>query len=184
MAGSDLKLNKIGFNWKSCMDSLIRVADSYMQETEDTLIRLFRYEIDKNGNGSSEMKSAAKKAIHEILHEVTDNKITIEAGFDPELAHSMATDFYVKAMVVFYGNMSEGHIHTKPGAYTWRKHVRDYHLSTAKSRYYIPQFSQRDVSQHIQDNVMKQIEKYFKVMLIRLNEFTKDGFYEQFITVG
>lgn len=182
---SDFKPNKIGYNSKACMQSLLRVADAMMTESEDTLIRLYKYEIDRNGNGSHVMKESAKSVVRSIVHDVFEEKIHIEAGIDEKMARSMATEYYIRTMVVIHGNMAQGGIHSKPGMSTWKKHVRSFGPSTAQSKYDITQFNQWDVSDHIQENVMKQIEHWFRVMLIRLLEYCRTtNFFSQFITVG
>lgn len=184
MAANDLKLNKIGFDYSGCMRELMKVADEYMTETEDVLIRLFKHEIDRNGNGSHVMKDDAKQVVRSIVHEVLDNTINIQAGFDENMAKGMALDFYVRVMVVLYGNQAHGNISTKPGENTWKKYVTNYGPSTAKTRYAIPQFDQFDVSQHIVDNVMKQVEAWFRVMLIKIMEFCRDSnFFANYVTV-
>ena len=181
---SDFIPNKLGFDVNGCMTAILRLADSLMSETADIMIILFKKEIDRNGNGSSFMKSDAKKVVREILHDVAADHITIEAGFDEAMARAMAIDFYVRTMVVIHGNQAGGPIHTKPGHSTWKKNVVGYGPSGAKTEYKLPQFDQSDASDGILENVMKDMEKYFTVLLIRLNEMLDGEFYGQFITGG
>ena len=181
---SDFTPNKLGFDSRGCVNAIIRMADAYMSQTSDILINLFKLEIDRNGNGSSFMKSDAKKVVREILHEVAQDHITIEAGFDENMAKGMATDFYVRVMVVIYGNQAGGHIKSKPGLSTFKKNVVGYGPSTAKTVYDLPQFDQQDASEGIRDNVLKEIEKYFEVMLIKLDLSLDGNFFGQFITGG
>ena len=163
---------------------MLRAADALMSETSDVLIKLFQKEIDRNGNGSHFMKHDAKSVVHEILHEVAGDHITIEAGFDENMARSMAKDFYVRVMVVIYGNQAEGTIKSKPGRSTFKKHVVGYGLSSAKTTYDIPQFNQDSVAEGIKQNVMNDIEKYFDVMIAKLATLCDGNFFSQFITVG
>lgn len=181
---SDFIPNKLGFDTEGCMKAILLAADAYMKETSDTLILLFKQEIDRNGNGSRFMKADAKKAVHEILHEVADDCITIEAGFDEDLARSMSVDFYVRTMVVIYGNQGSGPIHSKPGMSTWKKNVVGYGPSTAKTKYNLPQFNQLDASKGIQKNVMKQIEKHFRDVVKKLASMFDGEFFGRFITGG
>ena len=50
----------------------------------------------------------------------------------------MATDYYVRTMVVIYGNQAGGKLTSKPGMSTFKKHVRGYGPSTAKTKYDLP----------------------------------------------
>ena len=182
---SDFVPNKLGFDTTGCMNAIMRMADAYMSQTSDILITLFRKEIDRNGNGSRDMKQDAKVVVREILHEVAEDHITIEAGFDEAMARSMATDYYVRIMVVIYGNQAGGKLTSKPGMSTFKKHVRGYGPSTAKTKYDLPDgFNQTDASQGIRENAMKDIEKYFEVMIIKINESLTGDFFGQFITGG
>lgn len=182
---SDFTPNKLGFDVNGCMNAIMRMADAYMSQTSDILINLFKKEIDRNGNGSSFMKGEAKKVVHEILHEVTRDHITIEAGFDEAMASGMAKDFYVRVMVVIYGNQANGKLMSKPGRSTFKKYVTNYGPSTAKTLYPLPDgFNQIDASQGIRENVLKDIEKYFEVMLIKIDSSLDGNFFSQFITGG
>lgn len=182
---SDFTPNKLGFNTNGCMNAIMKMADAYMNQTSDIMITLFKKEIDRNGNGSSDMKRDAKVVVREILHEVAEDHITIEAGFDEAMARSMAVDYYVRTMVVIYGNQAGGALTSKPGMSTFKKHVRGYGPSTAKTKYFLPDgFNQVDASTGIRDNVMKDIEKYFEVMMIKINEALTGDFFGQFITGG
>lgn len=182
---SDFTPNKLGFDTNGCMNAIMRMADAYMSQTSDILINLFKIEIDRNGNGSSFMKNDAKKVIRETLHEVVQDHITIEAGFDEDMARGMARDFYVRVMVVVYGNMANGYLWTKPGESTWKKNVTNYSPSGAKSIYMLPdEFDQADASEGIKNNVLKEIEKYFEVMLIKIDSSLDGNFFGQFITGG
>ena len=182
---SDFVPHKLRFDSTGCMNAIMRMADAYMSQTSDILINLFKKEIDRNGNGSSFMKDDAKKVVREILHEVAQDHITIEAGFDENMARGMATDFYVRAMVVIYGNMANGYLWTKPGVSTWKKNVTNYGPSGAKSIYMLPDgFNQFDASQGIMENAMKDIEKYFDDMIIKINDSLTGDFFGQFITGG
>lgn len=182
---SDFTPNKLGFDSRGCVTAILKMADAYMSQTSDILITLFRKEIDRNGNGSSDMKRDAKVVVHEILHEVAEDHITIEAGFDEAMAHSMASDYYVRTMVVIYGNQAGGKLMSKPGRSTFKKHVRGYGPSGAKSVYKLPEgFNQIDASAGIRDNTMKDIEKYFEVMIIKINVSLTGEFFGQFITGG
>ena len=182
---SDFTPNKLGFDTNGCMNAILRMADAYMSQTSDILINLFKIEIDRNGNGSSFMKHDAKKVVREILHEVAQDHITIEAGFDENMARGMARDFYVRVMVVIYGNMANGYLWTKPGESTWKKNVTNYGPSGAKSIYMLPdEFDQADASEGIKNNVLKEIEKYFEVMLIKIDSSLDGNFFGQFITGG
>lgn len=182
---SDFIPNKLRFDSAGCMRAIMAVCDALMSQTSDILINIFKKEIDRNGNGSSDMKADAKRIVHEILHEVAKDHITIEAGFDEEMAHSMASDYYVRTMVVIYGNQAEGKLTSKPGMSTYKKHVRGYGPSTAKTVYKLPAgFNQMDASEGIRDNAMKEIEKYFDVMIAKINITLTGEFFGQFITGG
>lgn len=182
---SDFTPNKLGFNSAGCMNAIMRMADAYMSETSDILINLFKKEIDRNGNGSSFMRSDAKSVVHEILHEVTQDHIKIEAGFDEAMAAGMAKDFYVRVMVVIHGNQGGGTLTSKPGRSTFKKNVVGYGPSTAKTVYNLPSwFNQPDIAGVLRDNVLKEIEKYFEVMLIKIDMALTGDFFAQFITGG
>lgn len=181
---SNFIANKLGFDSRGCMNAIMRLADALMNETSDIMILLFQKEIDRNGNGSSFMKADAKNVVREILHEVVSDHITIDVGFDEAMARSMAIDFYVRTMVVVHGNQAGGSITSKPGQSTWRKNVVGYGPSTAKTVYDLSQFNQFDASDGMLENVMKDMEKYFTVLLIRLNSMLDGAFYGQFITGG
>lgn len=182
---SDFTPNKLGFNSAGCMRAIMAMADAYMSQTSDILITLFQKEIDRNGNGSKFMRSDAKSMVREILHEVTEDNIKIEAGFDEGTARSMAKDFYVRVMVVIHGNQAGGTLHSKPGMSTFKKNVVGYGKSGAETVYDLPSwFNQPDISGILRDNVMKEIEKYFEVMLIKINESLTGDFFAQFITGG
>lgn len=182
---SDFTPNKLGFDSAGCMRAIMMMADAYMQETSDIMITLFQKEIDRNGNGSSDMKGDAKTLVREILHEVAADHITIDAGFDESMAQSMARDFYVRTMVVIHGNKAGGKLTSKPNMSTFKKHVRGYGPSTAKTVYKLPNgFNQVDASKGISGNVMKEIKKYFEVMIIKINAALTGDFFGQFITGG
>ena len=181
---SDFTPNKLGFDSASCNRSIMKAADTLMGETSNILVQLFKNEIDRNGNGSKTMREDAQKVVREILHEVAEDHITIEAGFDEAMARSMATDFYVRTMVVIYGNQAGGPIWTKPGVSTWKKNVTNYGESRAKTRYQLYRFNQFDFHDKMVENVMKQIEKYFKDMLDKLCDSLTGDFFGQFITGG
>ena len=185
MAMSDFTPNKLGFDTNGFINALMRIADAYMSETSDILILLFKKEIDRNGNGAKIMKDDAKSVVREILHEVANDHITIEAGFDEEMARSMAKDFFVRVMVVIHGNQGGGRLTSKPGMSTFKKHVIGYGPSTAKTKYDLPEeFNQMDVSRGIRDNVMKDIEKYFDVMIAKISDALTPDFFSMFITGG
>lgn len=182
---SDFTPNKLGFDSAGCMRAIMMMADAYMKETADIMITLFQKEIDRNGNGSSDMKGDAKTLVREILHEVAADHITIDAGFDESMAQSMARDFYVRTMVVIHGNQAGGKLTSKPNMSTFKKHVRGYGPSTAKTVFDLPDgFNQEDASDGIRGNVMKDIEKYFEVMIIKINVALTGDFFGQFITGG
>jgi hypothetical protein len=182
---SDFIPNKLGFNAAGCSTAILRAADALMQETVDIMLIIMKKEIDKNGNGSSDMKADAKTMVREILHEVAEDHISVDAGFDEAMANSMARDFYVRVMVVLHGNQAGGVLYSKPGASTFKKHVRGYGPSTAKSVYKLPDgFNQLDASDGILNNTMKEIEKYFEVMIAKLATMLTGDFFGQFITGG
>ena len=165
--------------------SLAKHDKNILLFTSDILVNLFKIEIDRNGNGADVMKNDAKKVVREIMREVAEDHITIEAGFDEDMARSMARDFYVRVMVVIHGNQAGGKLYSKPGMYTFKKHVIGYGPSTAKTRYKLPKgFNQVDVSKGIRNNVMKEIEKYFEVMMIKLCGSLTGEFFGRFITGG
>ena len=180
---SDLVLYKVGFNAEACINAIIMMADAYMSQLSDELIRIMKQQID-GANGSGRMKGDAKKVVREIVHEVNRNHIHIESGFDEDMAHGMGLDFYVRVMVVVYGNQAGGGIVTKPGSSTWKKNVVGYGPSGAKSVYAIPQFNQGDASEGILQNTMNEIEKLFGHMLEAIEAKLTPAFFEQFITIG
>ena len=181
---SDFTPNKLGFDSAGCQRAIIMVCDALMKETSDILVLLFKKEIERNGNGSKDMRSDAKQVVHEILHEVAEDHITIEAGFDEDMARGMALDFYVRTMVVIYGNQANGPIWSKPGQSTWKKHVRGYGPSTAKTAYPLYRFNQFDFHDKMVENVMKEINKYFDVLIAKIASTLTGDFFGQFITVG
>lgn len=181
---SDFTPNKLGFDTSGCTRAILMAADALMKETSDILVLLFKKEIDRNGNGSRFMRDDAKKVVHEILHEVAEDHISIEAGFDEDMARSMATDFYVRTMVVIYGNQANGPIWTKPGASTWKKNVVGYGPSGARTKYPLYRFNQFDFHDKMVENVMKQINKYFDVMVAKLATLLDGEFFGRFITGG
>lgn len=157
--------NQLSINTDACTDAIIRMAEAYMNQTSDKLVEIMKQQIDANGNGSHFMKSDAKKVVHEISRDVARDHITIEAGFDEAMASSMAKDFYVRTMVVIYGNQANGPIWTKPGQSTWKKNVIGYGPSGARTKYPLYRFNQFDFHDKLVDNTMKEVEKYFKDML-------------------
>ena len=186
---SDFKPNKLGFDVDRCNDMLIQMADKLMDEQADVMVNLFKRQIDYNGNGDLEyMKDDAKLVVREILHEVARDHITIHAGFDEAMAKSMGIDFYVRTMVVIHGNQGGGPLHEKPGEETWKKYVMNRGMPNPdhrKADNMLPDgFNQYDVSEHIVENVMKDIEKHFRVMLMQLQAMCDSAFWSQFITGG
>ena len=177
---------KIGFNAAACQNAILRAADALMSETSDILILIMKKYIDKSGNGSEFMKSDAKKMVHEILHEVAADHINIEAGFDEAMAYGMAKDFFVRVMVVIHGNQAGGNITEKPGMPTFKKNVTNYGMPDPDTRTgrEIPQFDQYDVSEGILENTMKEIQKYFDVMIAKLEGVCSASFFAGFVTGG
>lgn len=182
---SDFTPNKLGFDTKGCMTAIMRAADAYMSRTSDWLMFIMKKQIDINGVGSKWMKNDAKKMVREISHEVTEDHIKIEAGFDTEMARSMALDFYVRVMTVLFGNQSQGPLKSKPGRKTFRKHVIGPFDSKARTEYFLPDgFNFEGVSEHILNNTMMELEKYFKDMLDVLGMMFSGDFFGSFITGG
>lgn len=180
---NDFVANHLSFDAAGCNRAIVKMAEAEMNELSDMMITQFKWQIDRNGNGSAIMRNDAKTVVREILHEVLSDHLTYEVGFDESLAASMAKDFYVRVMVVIHGNQGGGHIKSKPGLSTWKKHVIGYGPSNAKEEYDIPQFDQEDVADGIRDNVIKNIESHFETMLIKLCIALDGPFFEGFITV-
>lgn len=183
---SDFQRIPIGFDTKGCMEAMKRVIEAYMSRLDDIFVELFKQQIDANGHGSKYMKTDAKRVIREIRREVTDDFIESQVGFDEAYARSIATDFYVRVMVVLKGNQGQGKLYSKPGQKTWKKHVTNYSLSRAKTRYELPEgFNQEgDISGKIAENAVEEIEKYFKNTLIYLDQTFDENFFAMFVTGG
>lgn len=181
----DLKfeLNPVRFDSAGCMRAIVARAEMYMNATATQMMEIMRVYVDKLGNGSGAMKADAKKAIREILHEVTSEYINLEIGVDESYAKSMSEQFFVRTMVVLHGNQGSGPIHTKPGKATWKKHVNYKSVNnTSKSIYPIEQFDWRlDYSQSIIDCTMKDLEKYFKDMLKYIADSCDEAFFAKFL---
>ena len=175
--------NNLTFDSAGCHAAIMKMAEAYMNMTSDKMMEIMRTCIDLLGNGSHTMKADAKKAVREILHEVTNNSINIEVGVDEAFARSMSEQFFVRTMVVLHGNNAEGPIHTKPGRSTWKKHLNYRSVNTrSKSVYDIPDFDWRlDYTQSILDWTMRDIEKYFKDMLKFIEANCTADFFASFI---
>lgn len=164
---NDLHMNKLSFDVTNFMGDFDRIIQICTNWLSDRVIELFRHELWKNSLASKEMKNTARQAVREISRKVVAGILELEIGVDEAYAHSMGTQFYVRTMVSIYGNLSQGPIYTKPGQYTWRKDVRDYHLNTtSKKRKRLRQFDQRGRSKKIVNGVLQNVDnssnKYLK----------------------
>ena len=176
--------NKLSFDSGACIESMKQTMSAYMNMLSDQFIEIMRKQIDINSLASKRMKSDAKSAVREVSREITNEFIEAKVGFDESYARGLAVDFYVRTMVVMFGNQAGGPITTKPGQSTWKKHVTNYSESTAKTEYAIPQFDQPGFANKILENTIKQIEKYMKDMLRSMSQVFNGSFYGAFLRGG
>ena len=187
----DLKFekNEIGFNSNDCMAAIRRICDEEMDKTADKLVEIVKNWIKYLGNGTKAMKWAAQQSISKIVHDIGNDSITIGVGVDEinSRARSAADQFYVRAMVVIYGNQGSGPLWTKPGKQTFGKEVFGYsvHVPADHEAHPLPDgFNQGSVEKYIQQNSMKEIEKYFKDMLVAIDTRCSAAFYQGLMTGG
>lgn len=182
---SDFIPNKLGFDTKGCYETIRSIAAEEMDKTADKMIEIIQKQIDYLGNGTKAMKWAAKQAIRKILEDLYNPIMSIEVGFDENYAQGVSFQFYVRALVVLYGNQHEGALTTKPGKNTFKKEVFGYGKSGAQSVYLLPDgFNQESVMPYIKQNSLKEIEKHFKDMMDAIETRCSAALFGSFITGG
>lgn len=190
---SDFKLNKLMFDSVGCMNAIKDIINYRLDNLSVTLVRVISSEIQKNGNGSSEMKSRAIWNVKETKREVTNDHVALEVGIDlDELKNDEET--FVCVSVVLHGNMKGSTwtwrdaqvMYTKPGVETYGKHVRDkrVHVPAHWKPRALPGFAQQDVSREISENVEKQIEKHVGDYMDAVVRLINSMDWSQFLVVG
>ena len=159
--------NKIQLDTKGCQSEIKRFIDAKMTICAEHMMRIMRRQIEDNGNGSWFMRNTAIAQVKEILHEVTDDHISIYGGID-EAALKGAV--FVRTMVVLHGNQAGGKLMSKPGQDTYGKHVVAKGESGAVTKYSLPEsWNMYDVTSGIMANVYLEVQKYFKTMLAEIS---------------
>lgn len=182
---SDFKPNKLGFNARGCYEAIRRIASEEMDKTADKMIEIIQKQIDYLGNGTKAMKWAAKQTIRKIIEDLYNPIMSIEVGFDENYAQNVSFQFYVRALVVLYGNQNEGTLTTKPGRNTFKKEVFGYGKSGAESVYLLPDgFNQESVMPYIKQNSLNEINKHFKDMMNNIESRCDAVLFGSFITGG
>ena len=154
------------------------ICNLLLDDLSQQLKNLVIGEIWLNGNGSRYMRLTACAAVKETSREVTDQHIKLEVGINFDELKSKSEEIFVRVSVVLHGNLgggSSGVLYTKPGQLTYKKHVTNKSMSTAKSVYQLPdEFAQGDVSIEItglvSENVEKQANKYVSMFINGLKE--------------
>lgn len=186
---SDFTPNKLGFDTTNCYSEIMKIADEEMDKTADKLIEIVRDWIRYLGNGTDAMKWAARESIGKIVHDIGRDYIEIGVGVSEATsrARSAADQFYVRAMVVIYGNQGGGPLREKPGQATYKKEVFGYGIpdpDTRTGKMLPAGFNQGPVDKYIHDNSMKDIQKHFEDMILNISERCSAEFFGQFITGG
>ena len=182
MAMSDFTPNRLGYMGAACTEEIRKICAEEMERTSDILVEIIQKQIDYLGNGTKAMKWAAKQAIKKILVDLYNPVMTIGVGVDEDYAQSVSFQFYVRALVVIYGNQHDGPLKTKPGKNTFKKEVFDYGPSKAQKEYNLPDgFNQESVAQYIQENTLKEIQKYFTDMMDNIDRRCSEAFFGQFL---
>ena len=180
--------NTIGFNGNACFAAVRKIADGVMDLLSGELQDIFKEQIAINGNGSSIMVESAVAQVKEVSREATDELIKLSVGIDEESLRSMSLELYVRVMVVLHGNQANGHIWTKPGQPTFKKHVVGPTVNrtgNAEDAYPIPQFDWPvDVSEYIVENSLKRIESVIREALDMIYDACNSAFFESFVTVS
>ena len=180
---SDFTPNRLGFNTRGCIDAVRKIAAEEMDKTADLLIEIIQRQVGYLGNGTKAMKWAAKQTVKKIIEDLYNPIMTIGVGVDEDYAQSVSFQFYVRALVVFYGNQHDGILKTKPGKNTFKKEVFGYGMSGAKKVYELPPgFNQESVMPYIQENSLKEIMKHFKDMMDNIEARCTADLFGQFIT--
>lgn len=183
---NDGKPNKIGFESASCFLSIQMTAEAVMNELSDQLQQIFKDEISKNGNGSKIMVADAANQVKEISKEITDELIRVTVGIDEDNLRGLALDLYVRVMVVLHGNGADRPIRTKPGQYTFKKHVTGPTKNTrSKKVVELPQFEWPfDVTGFILKNAMERIQVLLKDAIKMLQNMFDGSFFSGYVTVS
>lgn len=182
----DNVLARMSFDTATCFTSIQQIAMSEMNYLEEELIKIFKDEISRNGNGSGIMVQAAEDAVHEISREVTNEFIEYSVGIDEDQLRGMSIDTYVRVMTVIHGNNADGPLHSKPGQVTFRKHVLTHGISTAKTIYNLPDgFNWPvDVAGHINRNAVKRIQLLFTEAISRISQAVTSDLLSSFVIMG
>lgn len=162
--------NKIQLNTAGCQSEIKRFIDEKMTVCAEHMMRIMRRQIEDNGNGSWFMRNTAIAQVKEILHEVTDDHISIYGGIDEAALKGADEAVFVRTMVVLHGNQAGGKLTTKPGQETYGKHVVAKGESTAATKYSLPEsWNMYDVTSGIMKNMYLEVQKYFKAMLAEIS---------------
>lgn len=186
---SDFKPNKLRFDVNGCYSEIRKIANEEMDKTADKLIKIVREWIKYLGNGTKAMKWAAQESIGKIVHDIGKDYIDIGVGVSEATARarSAADQFYVRAMVVIYGNQGGGPLQEKPGQATYKKEVFGYGIPNPDTRTgkMLPAgFNQESVEKYIRENSMKDIQKHFEDMILNISQRCSAEFFGSFITGG
>lgn len=166
---SDFIPNRLYFNSVGCMNEIKHIIGMQLDKLSVLMIRIISTEIQKNGNGSSKMKSRAIQNVKETKREITNDHVTLEVGIDlDELKGD--EELFVCVSVVLHGNMNGAAwtwrdaqvMYTKPGVATYGKHVTDkrVHVPSHWKPRAMPGFAQPDESRGMYENIDKEIEKH------------------------
>lgn len=188
MAMADFTPNQLSFDTAGFMkefDSFLTIATNWLSSR---VIDLFQNEISINSEASKEMKKAARDSVREISRKIVGGILELEIGVDESYAHSRGTEFYVKTMATIYGNLAQKRIYTKPGQYTWRKDVTDYHLNTkSKKVRRIKQFEQKDHSKKMVNGMLKNVNnmsnKYLDQYIEMIDRFLDAALFDKYVIV-
>lgn len=186
---SDFVRYKLGFNTAGFMKDFEQILDIAVNWLSDRVVELFQSEIWNNSEASKVMKSDARKAVREISRKLVSGILELEVGVDEDFAKSAGVQFYIRTMVSIYGNLDQGAIVTKPGQYTWRKNVTDYHKNVfSKKVKRIKPFEQKGHSKAIVKGVLKNIgdrsNKYINDFLTMIDTSVSGAMFERYITVS
>ena len=131
------KCNSLSIDVDGLMDELISTAVEAMKAVEEEAISIMADEIFEGSESRTKWRQEAIRLLKEVERKVTAESIEMVFGVD--LA-SVSGDALNRIMVALYGNQGGGSIHSKPGTDVYGHDMDGKHLSTAKTKYPIPQF--------------------------------------------
>lgn len=126
---SDFVRNALGFDINGFMKEFRYCLNIAVDRLSNSVQMLMVREIQKNGNGSREMRDIAASNVKEISRKITDTEVELIVGIDENTLGGFTDRNFTATMVVLHGNVTSGPLMTKPGQMTWTKHVRSMRLS-------------------------------------------------------